>query len=358
MKIRSFWIRLHGHAWKGVSWLWLSPLWWTLWHFGRCCSLCRASEALHIFGTQTAPVGASHSGATTLRPAVDFCLLKIEGKWKWVSKREATANGNVGEVKASLEDKGYYDILFNHQNSYSPRCRAKLQEQNSNTSNSWCNSISSEASAPSSVHLVEFHAGIILGSLPPKVVHHILVHQKFMQPGANMLYHAGMNFGASGCPYEVVMSFKQHDGCHLFCFAQALRPQSGSLQLRCKCTSQQSERIVNVAQHAHWHVKPQQYLAFARSEIQSGYHSTSFHYSWTSTPQTQCTIYCSDPSLSILVPGHLPSHSSMLMFALAFTGPSKLSRRQRTNSCSLGRSMKYLARKMDDLGDPTSTLTI
>lgn len=116
---------------KGVSWLWLSPLWWTLWHFGRCWSLCRASEALHIFGTQTAPVGASHSGATTLRPAVDFCRLKIEGRWKWVSKREATANGNVGEVKASLEDKGYnYDILFNHQNSYSPRCRAKLQEQN------------------------------------------------------------------------------------------------------------------------------------------------------------------------------------------------------------------------------------
>ena len=134
----------------------------------------------------------------------------------------------------------------------------------------------------------------------------ILVHQKFMQPGANMLYDAGLNFGASGCPYEVVMSFKQRDGCHLFCFAQALRRQSGSLQLRCKCTSQQSERIVNVAQHAHWHVQPQQYLAFARSEIQSGYHSTSFHYSWTSTPQTQWTLYCSDPSLSILVPGHLP----------------------------------------------------
>ena len=61
----------------------------------RCCSLCRASEALHVLGTQSAPVGASHSGAITLRPAVDFCLLKIEGWWKWVSKRKATARGDV-----------------------------------------------------------------------------------------------------------------------------------------------------------------------------------------------------------------------------------------------------------------------
>ena len=107
-----------------------------------------------------------------------------------------------------------------------------------------------------------------------------------LQTCANMLFDAGLNSGGSGCPYEVAMSMM----AAIFLFAQALRLQSGSLQPRCKCTSQQSERIANVAQYAPWHVKPQ-YVAFAWSEIQyqviSDYHSTSFHYIWTSTPQTQ-----------------------------------------------------------------------
>ncbi len=115
----------------------------------------------------------------------------------------------TGKVKALLEEKG-----CNHQNSYSPRCSAKLQKQN--TSHSWCNSISSEANAPSGVHLVEFHAGIILGSLPPKVVHHILVHQKFIQPAANMCKHVVWRWTEFWRIWMPIWSCHEHDGCHLF----------------------------------------------------------------------------------------------------------------------------------------------